>query len=103
MFNKSFQFRYTKKKLLLNLKLPEGLLSLSARAILDKENTYVSVVLIAEFVFSQIIQMLLLGTCLESCSHRCGMLGIQQPIRPGVESMGPLGAPSLRGDITSSS
>lgn len=64
MFNKSFQFRYIKKKLLLNLKLPEGLLSPSAQAILDKENTYVSVVLIAEFVSSQIIQMLLPGTCL---------------------------------------
>lgn len=71
MFNKSFQFRYIKKKLLLNLKLPEGLLSPSAQAILDKENTYVSVVLIAEFVSSHIIQMLLPGTSLESCSHQC--------------------------------
>lgn len=71
VFNKSFQFRYIKKKLLLNLKLPEGLLSPSAQAILDKENTYVSVVLIAEFVSSHIIQMLLPGTSLESCSHQC--------------------------------
>lgn len=53
VFSKSFQFRYIKKKLLLNLKLPEGLLSPSAQAILDKENTSVSVILIAKFVCSK--------------------------------------------------
>lgn len=54
MFNKSFQFRYIKTKLFLNLKLQEELLSPRAQATLIKERTSVSAGLIAEFVPNQL-------------------------------------------------